>query len=382
MRVAIVYDCMFPYTVGGAERWYVQLAERFSDDNEVTYLTLRQWPRGETPTEPCKVVEVGPQLELYTESGRRRIWPPVRFGLGVFWHLLLHGGRYDVVHGASFPYFSVIGAKIALAFHRRTKLVIDWHEVWSREYWNEYLGSAGGRVGYAIQSFCKRLPDHNFTESHMHAERLAGHPLTQLTGLFVEGQRPSKPVDVASPPHAIFAGRHIPEKNVVALPAALVEARKSIPDLRATIFGSGPESERVSAEIDRLDAADFISMPGRVEADVLDQAFASAACMVLPSTREGYGMVVLEAVSQGVPAVLVADADNAATELVEDGVNGFVAATPDPSALGAAISAAVSGGPELRTSTWQWYEDHRESLSIDDSVAKIKTVYSRLTAAS
>ena len=48
MRVCVVYDCLFPYTVGGAERWYRNLAERLSaDGHEVTYLTLRQWDRGE-----------------------------------------------------------------------------------------------------------------------------------------------------------------------------------------------------------------------------------------------------------------------------------------------------------------------------------------------
>ncbi len=45
----LVYDCLFPYTVGGAERWYRDLAERLcADGHEVTYLTLRQWPRGES----------------------------------------------------------------------------------------------------------------------------------------------------------------------------------------------------------------------------------------------------------------------------------------------------------------------------------------------
>ena len=28
MRVCLIYDCLFPYTVGGAERWYRNLAER------------------------------------------------------------------------------------------------------------------------------------------------------------------------------------------------------------------------------------------------------------------------------------------------------------------------------------------------------------------
>ena len=31
MRIAIVYDCLFPNTVGGAERWYRNLAERLDE---------------------------------------------------------------------------------------------------------------------------------------------------------------------------------------------------------------------------------------------------------------------------------------------------------------------------------------------------------------
>ncbi len=47
MRVCVVYDCLFPYTIGGAERWYRNLAEHLAaQGHEVTYLTLRQWPRG------------------------------------------------------------------------------------------------------------------------------------------------------------------------------------------------------------------------------------------------------------------------------------------------------------------------------------------------
>lgn len=379
MRVAIVYDCMFPYTVGGAERWYVDLAKRFSTDFDVTYLTLRQWPADNAPEQAFSVVPVGPELELYTDSGRRRIGPPVRFGIGVFWHLLRHGGRYDVVHGASFPYFSVIGAKLALLIHRRTKLVIDWHEVWTREYWVDYLGPIGGRIGYAVQAFCMRLPDHNFTESRMYEHRLPKGSITRLTGLFKEGVRPSEPAPVTEPPHAVFAGRLIPEKNAAVLPEAIVDARARVPDLRATIFGDGPERDRIRFEIDRLNAEEFIGLPGFVESAELADSLGSAACMVLPSIREGYGMVVLEAMSVGTPAVVAAGPDNAATELVSDGENGYVARDASPSALADAIVQAVNGGAELRASTWAWYEAHRAELSIDDSEVKIRAVYSRLS---
>src|SRR4051794_2493420 len=136
MKVCVVYDCLFPWTVGGAERWYRNVAERLAaSGHEVTYLTLRQWDAADPPRLPgVRVVAVGPRLALYTASGRRRIGPPLVFGLGVLAHLVRHGRRYDVVHTASFPYFSVLAAALVrrLAGFR---LVVDWHEVWTREYW-------------------------------------------------------------------------------------------------------------------------------------------------------------------------------------------------------------------------------------------------------
>ncbi len=146
MRICVIYDCLFPFTVGGAERWYRNLAERLAaDGHEVTYLTLRQWDRGAPPEidGPVRVVAVGPRMALYTDGGRRRILPPLVFGLGVLWHLLRHGRRYDVVHTCAFPYFSLLAAA-ALRPLRRYGLVVDWFEVWSRSYWHDYLGGTPG----------------------------------------------------------------------------------------------------------------------------------------------------------------------------------------------------------------------------------------------
>src|SRR5919199_2781219 len=114
MRICVVYDCLFPYTVGGAERWYRNLAERLArEGHDVTYLTLRQWERAVEPAVAgVRVVAVGPRFDLYAR-GRRRVWPPVAFGAGVFWHLIRQTRGYDVVHTASFPYFSLLAAAIA-----------------------------------------------------------------------------------------------------------------------------------------------------------------------------------------------------------------------------------------------------------------------------
>ena len=114
LRICIVYDCLFPYTLGGAERWCRNLAERLAaEGHSVTYLTLRQWDVGERGEIPgVEVVAVGPRLSLYGPDGARRILPPLIFGLGVFWHLLRRGRAYDVLHTASFPYFSLLAAAL------------------------------------------------------------------------------------------------------------------------------------------------------------------------------------------------------------------------------------------------------------------------------
>ncbi len=152
VRVCLVYDCLFPWTVGGAERWYRNLGERLAaDGHEVTYLTRRQWERAAPPRIPgVRVIAVSPPMPLYGRDGNRRISQALVFGAGTFAHLLRRGSDYDVVHTASFPYFSLLAAGLTRPV-RRFSLVVDWHEVWTREYWREYLGRRAGDVGWLVQ---------------------------------------------------------------------------------------------------------------------------------------------------------------------------------------------------------------------------------------
>ena len=88
-------------------------------------------------------------------------------------------------------------------------------------------------------------------------------------------------------------------------------------------------------------------MPGFVASEAVDAAIARAMCLLLPSRREGYGLVVVEAASHGTPSVVVAGEDNAAVELIEEGVNGFVAASDAPDDLAAAIWAVHARGRRI-----------------------------------
>jgi glycosyltransferase involved in cell wall biosynthesis len=378
MRICLVYDCLYPHTIGGGERWYRNLAERLgAEGHEVTYLTLRQWERGADPgVEGVEVVAVGPRMGLYGGGGTRRILPPLVFGLGVLLHLLRHGARYDVVHTASFPYFSLLAAALLRRAHGY-HLAVDWFEVWSLAYWREYLGRVGGRAGWLVQRRCMRVRQRAFCFSRLHAERLRllglRGEVTALAGIYAGSTAPAVPQSVE--PVVVFAGRHIPEKRAVAVVPAVARAADSVPELRAEILGDGPQRSEVLLRIAELGLEDIVEAPGFVASEEVEARLRRALCMVLPSRREGYGLIVVEAAALGTPSVVVRGEDNAATELIEEGVNGFVAASASPEDLAAAIVSVHEAGEALRERTAGWFAHNAHRLSLEQSLATVVRAY-------
>ena len=352
----MIYDCLFPNTVGGAERWYRNLAERLAaDGHELTYATMRQWDRGEEPVlAGVRVRAVGPRMALYTPGGRRRILQALVFGAGVLWHLLRHGRRYDVVHTASFPYFSLLAAALVRPLGRY-ELVVDWHEVWSRGYWREYLGVLGP-VGVAVQRRCVRLRQRAFCFSRLHAARLREEGLRgEVTILEGEYAGPLVAEEPLEPELlVVFAGRMIAEKRAPAVVDATALA-----------------AERIAA----LGGEELAQAPGFVAAGEVHGALRRAVAMVAPSRREGYGMIVVEAAACGTPSILVREPDNAAVELIEEGVNGVLARSAAPADLADAIVSVHEAGAGLRSSTRTWFERSAQRLSLEHSLEQVLASY-------
>jgi glycosyltransferase involved in cell wall biosynthesis len=381
MKIALVYDRLFPQNIGGLERYYDALARGLAPSHSVTYLTRAVDP--DAPPigrRPYRVVTVAPNSPYYSAKGNRRIGPTVRFGFGVFLHLLRHGREYDVVQSASFPFFSVIAARLAFALRRgrRPQLVVDWLEVWPRDYWIEYAGGLAGRVGYAIQQLCMRLPDLGVTYSALHEARLGAHraPVLRLSGLATEMPEPAEAAPAPSPSaDVVFAGRHIPEKQASLIPAVIQEARKSNDAIHGTIIGDGPERAGIAKTIADRGLGDVVKLPGFVSDDELNEALQGAACLLLPSLREGYGLIVIEAAAYGTPCVTIDAPDNAAKELIVNGVNGYVVADWTPANLAEAVVEVARRGPALRESTLVWYRDRWTELSVQSSVDRLEQVY-------
>jgi glycosyltransferase involved in cell wall biosynthesis len=377
MRICLVYDLLYPQTVGGAERWYRNVALRLAEEgHDVTYLTMRHWDAGAEPNLPgVRVIAVAGRMPLYAD-GRRRILPALAFGFGVLRHLIRHGRQYDVVHTASFPYFSLLAAALVRPFVRY-RVVVDWHELWTRGYWRGYLGPLGGWFGWQVQQLCLRVPQRAFCFSRLVEQRLAAEGVhggvTVLEGQF-EGTPSATPQPAE--PLVVFAGRHIPEKNPVAVVHAVAKARETIPDLRGAIYGDGPERPKVLAAISEHGLEQVVEAPGFVDEEVIEDALARSLCLVLPSRREGYGLVVVETLSKGTPVVLVRGEDNASTEFVAEGENGFIALSASAGDLAAAVARVSKAGPELRVSALTSFKRDAGRLSLQGSLERVSAAYS------
>ncbi len=375
MRIAVVFDCLFPWTMGGGERLYRVFAEEFAAaGHKVTYLTRQQWD-GEPPVvKDIDVTVVSTDRELYDATGTRTLGPAIRFAHGLFNHLRKHRADYDAVLVCATPATNVLAVRAALA---RTKVIVnvDWPEVWRPDQWRAYSGPVIGRLASATQRLAVRLSPIASCHSQLMAGRLRECGLRTepvvSPGLIHEESAREPNLDEAVPPRVIYIGRHIPDKRVESLPAAIAYARQYVPDLCATIFGAGPTRAAVTAEVDRLGLDGVIRTPGFVSQTELDEAVRTASCLVNPSAREGYGLVVVESCAAGTPVVLVAGEDNASVELIDIGINGQVAPSTAPADLGAAIVDAVAAGEPLRKTTLEWFETASRTKTVRAAAAQI-----------
>lgn len=367
--VAIAFDCLFPVTTGGGERQYRAFAEELvRHGRAVDYLTAE---RGEEDSDSFRVVPITQSLRLYDHEGVRRPAAAVKFAFALFRTLLRRRRTYSGVIISATPVLNVFAARAALAWSG-TKVVVDYLEVWDRPKWMEYSGKATGFIAWLLQWMAIAITPVATCHSRLTARRLSGEGfrgrLLLSPGLIDDIDDPGRLSDAMAPPYVLYAGRHIADKRVEALPPAVALARKQIPDLRLVILGEGPSTQEIRQS---AQGADWVDFDGFVDDARLRSLMAGAACLANPSRREGYGLVVVEAAAFGTPAVLVDGENNASVDLVDDAVNGYIAPGADAESLAKAIVAAVHGGRALRARTRAWYEDAVRTRTITQTIQRI-----------
>jgi len=136
----------------------------------------------------------------------------------------------------------------------------------------------------------------------------------------------------------VNVARHSYQKGLDTLLRGWALAKPALPSARLTLVGSGPDEpalRELAAELglDDVVFAGFSADPGR--------ALARADCFVLSSRWEGFPLVLLEALSVGLP-VLAADCDFGPRDLITEPALGRLVAVNDPAALAAGLVEAAS----------------------------------------
>jgi glycosyltransferase involved in cell wall biosynthesis len=126
-----------------------------------------------------------------------------------------------------------------------------------------------------------------------------------------------------------IVGRLVPLKGHVTLFEAVARLRAMSPRVRLLVAGRGPLEAELRSEAARLRVADLVSFLG-ARGDVR-RVLAASDVLAAPSTSEGFGLAVVEAMAAGLPCV--ATRTGGLAEIVEDGASGFLVAPRDVAAL-------------------------------------------------
>ena len=168
-----------------------------------------------------------------------------------------------------------------------------------------------------------------------------------------------------------------PHKNHEVVVRALAPVVAQRPRATLVLTGrAGPGDAAVTELADELGIASGVRLLGRLPRSDLDALFDTAAALLFPSTHEGFGLPLLEAMTRGCP-ILAADA-SAIPEIV--GTNGVLLPPDDPAAWSAAILGLL-GDPARRDELSRASSDGLARFRWEQTAAAILDVYRQLAAA-
>jgi len=323
MKIAFVYDAIYPYIKGGVEKRIWELAVRLSRRGHDVHLFGMKFWEGEESIirEGICLHGVCPARELYV-GGRRSLLQPLVFSIRLIAPLMRE--KTDIIDCQQFPYFSCITTGFVSKI-RKIPLAITWIEVWG-EYWYEYIGKKGF-FGKLMEQYIAGFSCRTIAISHFTAHRFRTTYYKQIDSIIPIGIDTGK-INAITPSleqsDIIFVGRLIKEKNPDLLVEAVELVLSEYPDLRVQLIGQGPEEKKIQEMIRQKNLENVILPHGFYENhDDLMAALKSSKIFVLPSTREGFGISALEALACGLPVVTIDHPANAIRDLIH-GNNGFL----------------------------------------------------------
>ena len=226
--------------------------------------------------------------------------------------LRLFGYRFDLIVIDQFPYLHI---PIAVAYAKLTgcKLAIRVAEVWTKDYWESYLGVLGSPA-YSLAIYLSKMGDSYIANSQK--------TMLQLERIGVKRSR----IKVFAPVldkealdftlrsartklrRVVFSGRLIKEKRIDAWIRAVGEAARLDSRIKGTIIGKGAEEAALKKLVKDLKLSHVVSFRHFFKSkSSLYRYIAESSVLLNMSEREGLSIITLEAIALGTKVLLPSD---------------------------------------------------------------------------
>jgi glycosyltransferase involved in cell wall biosynthesis len=176
------------------------------------------------------------------------------------------------------------------------------------------------------------------------------------------------------PLRILFLGNVIERKGLRTLLEALSVVRDAISRCQLDIVGSLTTDPVYAAEMQQLAAARGLSacvqFRGALDGDSLRQKLENAHVLVVPSSYEGFGIVYLEGMGFGLPAI--GTTAGAASEVIHDGETGFLIPPGDAKALAACLDSLASDRALLARMSLNALQRYRRQPTWEQTAGEIR----------
>ena len=324
MKIAIVSDVLYPYSIGGVEKIIYEISTRLAKKgHNVTIYCMKWWEGPDTKVENgVQLKAISPYFPLYSGE-KRSIKEALLFSLHC---LKLIQEDFDIIDVDHMPHLVLFSTKL-VALLKRKKLHVIWNEVWGVAYWINYMGPSGV-LAALIEKITSMLPD-QFTAISEHTARelttklkVPQHKITVIpNGISIAELEDVPRATLCS--DVIFVGRLLSHKNADVLIESIALLKLKYPKIKCIIVGKGPERNNLTELVQENNLFENVEFIEFIEDHKqLYSLMKSSRVFAFPSTREGFGIVVLEANGCGLPVVTTDHQQNAARYLIEEGLNG------------------------------------------------------------
>ena len=316
MKILFLTELFYPH-IGGCEVRFYELGKRLAKKGHtINVLTIR-YDQNLPKLEEINGMIVHRTVNSFnyiTETGWRSPTGVLKYSLNILFKPVLKEIDFDIIFSNEWP----IVHSIILAPLYKDILIQDWAEVWTQKITH-------------LQILLAKLAKYHVAVSKFTKQRIQKHLKITDKPIFVvpNGVDLEKFYEKEKEQGTItYLGRFVPHKKLDLLIKSFIIAQKQIPSLKLFLAGYGPLQPYLKNKYDKKHNIKFL---GKITEEQKRELLAKSWLFMLTSKREGYGIVVLEALASGTPVLLADYPENAAKELIMKG--GGIIEKPDSKKL-------------------------------------------------